>query len=216
VIEVLVNDLELMWIEMVRVALSEETVDARIRAIENVKFNVRAIPATSLSDDKRQMNSDDPRFVASLLQVAKTSQRMSDAAYEMAQTEQRYVAKNERKLNIAEQICKRVLLSIADEKFAGLHTEIGILQEVQDEARKHGTSGAKDKDVLRNIWSTYRGVVHLGVAMKFYEGNPEDEMKVLHLAEEFRQILSENCPKGTTKPYVSSGDQFKFTYNSMS
>jgi hypothetical protein len=211
-IEVPINEPELLWIEMVRVALSEETVDARIRAIENVKFDAKASAAASLFDGKRKMNTDDPRYVASLLQMAKTSERSHDAAYEMAQTGQRYEDKNELRLNVAEQIGKLVCLSIADQKFAGLNTKIGIIQQVQYEARKLDMRGARDKDAVRRNWQTYKGVVHLGMAMDHLEDNSEDKTHVLHLAERFRRILSTNCPRGTTKPYVDPDVQIKFLY----
>ena len=110
-IEVTIYEPELLCIEMLRVALSEETPDARLRAIENVKYDVRTSAVESLFSGKRQVN-DDPRYIASLHQIAKTSGRSYEAAYELAQTTQRFETKNERKLNIAEHIGNVVLLSI--------------------------------------------------------------------------------------------------------
>ena len=214
-IEVAIYEPELLCVEMLRVALSEETLEARLRAIENVKYDVRTSAAESLFSGDRQINLNDPRYSASLLQVAKTSRRSHDAGFEAAQTIQRYEKKNERKLNVAEQIGNLVVLSILDKKFAGLHTETGILQQVETGARRHKIGGAKDKDVLRKICRTYRGVVHLGMALDFCEDNPQDEINVLYMAEEFRRVLSENGPKGTTKPYVNPDDQIKFSYISM-
>ncbi|WP_394152131.1 hypothetical protein [Loktanella salsilacus] len=214
-IEVAIYEPELLSVEMLRVALSEETLKERLRAIENVKYDVRASAVESLFSGDRHINLNDPRYSASLLHVAKTSSRSHDAGFEAAQTIQRYEKKNERKLNVAEQVGKLVVLSILDNKFAGLHTETGILQQVEIDARQHNISGAKDKDVLRKIWSTYRGVVHLGMALDFCEDNPQDGINVFSIAEEFRRALSENGPKGTTKPYVNPDDQIKFSYISI-
>lgn len=211
-LEVHITEPELLCIEMIRVALSEENLTDRLRAIENVKYDVQVSAIERLFGFEKPVDTEDPRNFASLVYVAQTSGRRHDAAYELAQTAQRYEIKNERKLNVAEQIGKLVFLSISDRKFAGLHTEVGILQQVQNDARRYGISGAKDKDVLRKIWSTYRGVVHLGMAMDYCEDNPLDDVDVLQLAENYRRVLSEHCPKGTAKPYVSVGEQIKFLY----
>jgi hypothetical protein len=73
-------------------------------------------------------------------------------------------------------------------------------------------SGARDKDTLRKIWNSYRGVVHLGIAIDYCENHPAQNLHVFHLAELFRKTLSENCPKGTSKPYVDPGEQISFLY----
>ena len=211
-LEVQITGPELICIEMIRVALSEESMVDRTRAIENVKYDVQASLIEMLFGLVRHVDIEDPRYIDSLAHVARTSRRRHDAAYELAQTSQKYEAKNERKLNVAEQIGKLVCLSILDGKFAGLHTEVGILQQVQNDARRYDISGAKDKDVLRKIWSTYRGVVHLGMAMDYCEDNSLDNINVLQLAEDYRRVLSEHSPKGTSKPYVSVGEQKKFRY----
>jgi hypothetical protein len=210
-IEVAIYEPELLCVEMLRVALSEETLEARLRAIENVKYDVRTSAAESLFSGKRQVN-DDPRYIASLHQIAKTSGRSYEAAYELAQTTQRFETKNERKLNIAEHIGNVVLLSIYTKKFQGVQTDDGILTQVQCDARKHNIYGGKNHDTLRDIWRTYRGVVHLGMAMAYCEDNPNADVNVLHLAEEYRRALSENCPKKAVDPYVDSSLQIKFTY----
>jgi hypothetical protein len=52
-IEVAIYEPELLCVEMLRVALSEETLEARLRAIENVKYDVRTSAVESLFSGKR-------------------------------------------------------------------------------------------------------------------------------------------------------------------
>ena len=144
--------------------------------------------------------------------MAETAGERHEAAFELSQTFNRYEDRNERKLNVAEQIGKLVWLSIQDKKFEGVQTNNGLLKQVQDDARKHDVSGAKDKDTVRKIWNTYRGVVHLGMAIDYCDESPDQNLNVLHVAERFRRDLSQSCPKGTSKPYVDPAEQISFLY----
>jgi len=154
----------------------------------------------------------DPANSESLQWVAMTAGQRTEAAFELSKTSKRYEAKNERKLNIAEHIGHLILLSIKDEKFEGVQARGGILEQVRGVARAEKISGARDKDVIREVWNTYRDVVHLDLALDYCEGNPEQGSNVLHLAEEFRRCLSENCPRGTKVPYVDPAAQISFLY----
>ena len=154
----------------------------------------------------------DPKNAEFVQWIAKTSSERHEASYEFSQTARRYEERNERKLNVAEHIGKLVWLSIQDKKFEGVQTDEGILKQVRDVALENKVSGAKDLDVLRKTWKTYRGVVHLGMAMDYCDEQPDPERNVLHVAETYRRGLSLFCPKGTKKPYVPVGDQITFLY----
>lgn len=210
--EVSLNCFDLQFIGSFRIALSEENVELRKCAIRNVKHDVIAhridLLLQELDGDWRSI-PEDPIFMR---WVAKTSGRRNDAAYAFAETGRRYEAKNERKLNIAEHIGLLIFLSVQDKTFKGVHTSIGILDRVRYEAKKGGVRGARDIEVLRKIWKTYRGIVHLGMAITYCDDNPDQDLNVLHLAELFRQTLSQNCPKGTSKPYVDRSEQTSFVY----
>ena len=105
-----------------------------------------------------------------------------------------------------------IWMSVQDKKFEGVHTSRGILQQVRDDAKFSAVGGAKDVDTLRNIWKMYRSVVHLGMAIDYCLDNPSQKMDVLELAELFRLGLSQNCPKGTSIPYIDPAVQISFVY----
>lgn len=211
-IEVTLNEFDLMFIELVRVGLSEKTMGLRERAIKNVKHDVVADRIDKLMRKLGPKWRSDPANSEFLQWVALTAAQRTEAAFEFSGTGKRYEAKNERKLNIAEHIGRVIYLSIKDEKFEGVQSRGGILEQVRDVAKVEKISGARDKDVIREVWNTYRGVVHLGMALEYCEGNPEQGLNVLHLAEEFRRCLSENCPRGTKVPYVDPEEQISFLY----
>lgn len=207
-----INEPQLISIELVRLALSEDNHEQRLRAIKNVKHDVEASLLSQLFD-AQAVESPKPKIDTKFMQwVADTAGERHEAAIELSQTFRRYEERNERKLNVAEQIGRRVWLSIQDKKFEGVQTHNGLLQQVQDQARKLNVSGAKDKDTVRRIWNTYRGVVHLGMTIDYCDESPEQSLDVLHVAERFRRDLSQNCPKGTSKPYVDTAEQISFLY----
>lgn len=209
-----INEPELIFIELIRLALSEENIEKRVQAIKNVKQDVVAALVELMSNGEASDWTLDSNNAKLVQWVAKTSPQRHEAAHEFSQTARRYEDKIERKFNAAEEVGKRIWDSIQDEKFEGAHTRGGILQQVSETARKLQISGARDKDVLREAWKKYRGVVHLGMAIDYCEDNPDQKANVLHIAERFRQGLSENCPKGRSKPYVHSDDQISFVYSS--
>jgi hypothetical protein len=211
-IEVAINEFDLKFIDLVRVALSEETTDLREHAIINVKHDVVTGRIDLLMQNLGSKWRFDPANFGFLQWVAMTAAQRTEAAFEFSETGKRYEAKNERKINIAEYIGRVIYLSIKDKKFEGVQARGGILEQVRDVAKAEGINGARDKDVIREVWKTYRGVVHLGMALDYFEDSPEQGLNVLHLDEEFRLCLSQNCPKGTKAPYVDPVSQISFLY----
>lgn len=209
-----INEPELRSIEYIRIALSEPTPELREKAIANAKHELVALRLETLSGKLGSKWTSDPRNVEFVLWIARTSSERHEASYEFLQTGRQYEERNERKLNVAEQIGKLIWLSIQDNRFEGVQTPEGILKQVSDQAQEYKVSGARDLDILRRIWNTYRGVVHLGMAMDYCEDNPDHNQNVLFLAENFRLDLSRFCPKGTQKPYVSEQEQIMFYYYS--
>lgn len=211
-IEVTINEFDLQFIELFRVALSEGTMDLREQAIKNVKHDVVAGRIDLLIQQQSPKWRSDPANSEFLQGVVMTAAQRTEAAFEFSETGKRYEAKNNHKLKIAEHIGRMIFLSIKDEKFAGVHARGGILEQVRDSAKTKKISGARDKDVIREVWKTYRGVVHLGMALEYCEDNPKQDLNTLHLAKEFRRCLSENCPMGTKVPYVDPKAQISFLY----
>lgn len=211
---VFINEPELFYIELFRVALSETTDQQRQKAIMNAKHEVIAKRLELLIEEGGGNWIKDPVNAKLVQWITKTSPKRQEAAIEFAETGRRYEDKSERKLNVAEHIGRLIWHSIQDGNFEGVQTDTGILQQVRDEAKEYSISGARDKDTLRGIWNTYRGVAHLGMAIDYCDNNPSQRLNVLHLAELFRRALSENCPKGRSKPYVDPREQFSFVYSS--
>lgn len=206
-----VNEVELKYIELFRIALSEPEPDDRLVAITNVRHIVVSDRLEILPPDWHRHSANDEL----VRWIAATSATRHAAGEAFAETGRRYETGRERKLNIAEEIGRHIWLSIIDGEFAGLHTSIGILGRVSHVGRKGKISGARDEDTLRKLWNTYRGVAHLGMAIDHCEGAEHNERNILQVAEEFRLLLSRNCPRGTSKPYVDSSAQISFRYASM-
>lgn len=212
--KVMISGPQLQYLELIRVALSEGDHEQRMRAINNVKHEVR-MNLLELLVAKGEANGISALSNAEFSQeMAKAAIEAQEATREFSQTERRYEGVNgrgnERKLNVAEHIGKLVFLSIREGKFHGVHSEIGILEKVRHDAKLYKISGARDDDTLRKIWKTYRGVVHLGIAMEFYEDTPNWRPEVLGVAEEIRCALSQNCPRNHKEPYVDPEDQISF------
>jgi len=199
-----ISDPELNCLELFRLALSEDTNEARVSAIEVMRQEVVSL---SLSNFPIGAGKNAPEFVH---WVAETSTARYEAAHEFSAIARRYETKNERRLNIAEHVGKLVWDSIQSQEFKGLHVAGGILEKVRTIAKQEGIQGARDKDVLSRTWMTYRGVVHLGMAMDYCEDNPGKGLEVLDVAERFRLGLSQGFPKGTRKPYVPEAEQISF------
>jgi len=207
-----INEPELEAIGLLRMALSETDMDARLLAINNVKHEVVAERLELLAhgnDASWAIDADNAAFAQWMI---RTGAERRKASLEVSEVLKRYEEENQRRLNIAEHIGKLIWLSILDGKFEGVQTKIGILEQVRHDAKMHSVRGAQDVGTMRKIWSTYKGVVHLGMALDFYEENPNHGVNLLHIAEKYRLSLSKNCPKGTRKPYVSSSEQICFVY----
>ena len=213
-ISISINKPELDLLELLRFALSETTNDRRERAVTNWKHYVVSERLRLLNEAVRFDWTADPTNSKFVRWVAKTATDRDEANYEFNMTARRYEDRYERRLNVAEHIGKLIWDSIQNGEFAGVHTPTGILGRVSEIGKVRKISGARDKDTLREIWKTYRGVVHLGMAMDFLEDNPGYSEHVLHLAERFRKGLSRNCPKGTNTAYVSEAEQYSFIYKS--
>lgn len=203
--KVSLNEPECECLGLFRIALSEETDDDRLSAIQVMRHEVVSLGLENFPIS----NSTHPNFVK---WTASTAQLRYDAGREFCGIAQRFDSKNERKLNVAEYIGKLVWESIATKRFQGLQAKGGILEQTQDFAKQNAIRGARDKDVLRKIWKAYRGVVHLGMAMDYCEEHPETTLHVLQIAETFRAGLASNHPKGWPEPYVGSEGQISFKY----
>lgn len=212
--KVAINEIELMFIELFRVALSAPTHEERRAAIRCVRHEVIA---SRLHEINKKPGPDwvhDENNRELVAWVAATAGEREDAIYEFSRVCQAYDDRYERPLNVAEQVGKMICISISEGKFEGVQSPGGILHQVSKQGREHGISGARDKDVVRKAWRDYRGVVHLGMALDFCEERAAPPEDVFMVAERFRQMLSGSCPKGTKKPYVEAEKQFSFSYES--
>lgn len=209
---VFINEPDLVHLELFRFALSEENPELRERAITNAKHDVIAARLDLLFNYTTKQDLSGPDNIDFMHWAAISSGQRSEAAYGFSETSKRYEAKNEKKLNIAEALGSQVFHSVKDGEFRGMHTSGGIFEQIRAMAKKDGIHGAKDKNVLSDLWQRYRGVVHLGMAITYLEDNPDQRFCVLELAELFRSTLSKNCPKGTSKPYVRPDEQISFVY----
>jgi hypothetical protein len=211
---VAINEVELMFIGLFRVALSVPTHEERLAAIRCVRHEVTA---SRLHEINRKPGPDwvhDENNRELIAWLAATAGEREDAIYEFSRVCQAYDDRYERPLNVAEQVGKMVCTSIDDGKFDGVQTKDGILYQVGVQGREHSIRGSKDKDSIRKAWRDYRGVVHLGMALDFCEQLRAPFENVFFVAEWYRRMLSESCPKGTKKPYVNAEQQFSFLYES--
>lgn len=126
--KVALNESELMFIELFRVALSAPTHEERLAAIGHVKHEV---VATQLQEINRKLGPDwwvhheaNKELVS---WVAGTAGQREDAIYEFCRVLHDYESKNERRLNVAEYVGQMIYLSITDGKFEGVQTGRGIL-----------------------------------------------------------------------------------------
>ncbi len=212
--EIAINELELNNIDLIRIALSEKTDEARQRAIWCVKHEVLAKSIEAINEQAGAGWTERPENKSLMDWVVATTGDRQTAAMEFTETVLRYAKQQERKLNIAEEIGFHIFLSIQEGRNSGVQTRDGILERVRHSAKEANIAGAKDRDTLRTAWNDYRGVFHLGLAMNFCEENPEKCLNVLHVAEELRELLSTSCPRGTQKPYVDAELQTSFVYKS--
>ncbi len=211
-LEVTINEPELHGIEQIRMGLSEREADVRETAILNIKHDIMGVRIALLKDRYGPDWTSEPANADLSKWITDTGEERQEAMVSMMDTSKRYEANNEFRLNVAERIGKCIVASIDAGKFEGVQSLTGILAQVRDEAKKAKIRGAVDKDVLRRIWKDYRGVVHLGMAIDYCGGNPLARADVLRVAEQVRCLLSEKCPKGTSKPYVDPRKQIKFVY----
>ncbi|MEQ3625199.1 MAG: hypothetical protein ABNH26_11090 [Celeribacter sp.] len=212
--EVFINEAELSFLELFRIALSAETLEDRLAAIQFVRHEVIATRLQNLTDNFGPHWTSDPRNKDLVELVALKAAERDSAVYEFSRVCRIYEDRNERRLNIAEHAGKIAYLSVLEGKREGVQTPAGILYQLTLAGRKHRIRGAKDKDVVRRSWSTYRGSVHLGMAMDFCEDRGVSPEEVFPVAEQIRRVLSDACPRGTNRPYVPQKEQISFTYAS--
>lgn len=212
--KVAINEIELMLIEQFRVALSAPTHEERLAAIRCARHEVIASRLQVISKNPGTGWVHHPENRELVEWVAATSGAREDAIYEFSRVRKAYDDKNERRLNVAEQIGIMVCISIYDGKFEGVQTQGGILHQVSVQGKEHGIPGARDEDTIRKVWRDYRGIVHLGMALDFCKEQSAPPETVFFVAERYRQMLSQSCPRGTKKPYVEAEQQFSFSYES--
>ena len=209
-----INELELLHIELFRMALSAETLKDRLEAIENVKHGVNAARLQVISETEGPDWIKDPANEELVAWVAGTAPARDAAIYEFSRLTRRYEETHERRLNVAEHVGKLIELSIAEGKFEGVQTRTGLLHQLTNDGRKYSIPGARDMDTVRSSWGVYRGIVHLGIAMDHFGELPSYPPEMLFQAELIRLKLSQNCARSTTTPYVSPEEQISFVFKS--
>ena len=113
------NDPDLKHLEMFRIALSEHSMELRLRAIRNVKHDVISGRLERLFGSIGKEGISDPENALFIQWVAITSSKRNDAAYEFSETAKRFEAKLQTRLNIAEEAGTIIFSSIKDRKFKG-------------------------------------------------------------------------------------------------
>ncbi|ANT60965.1 hypothetical protein AYJ57_11685 [Salipiger sp. CCB-MM3] len=212
--KVSINEVDGLYLELFRIALSAEDNEARVEALRYVKHVVVAERLKVLAESEGPGWASEPDNQSLVTWSAQTAAERDDAIYEFSRVSRTYEDRNERRLNIAEHAGKLVYLSILEGKRQGVQTPTGILHQVTLAGKQHGIRGAKDKDTVRRSWGAYRGIVHLGMAMDFCADQPVQPEEVLFFAERIRRVLSGSCPKGTSEPYVPPEAQISFAYES--
>ncbi len=207
-----IDEKELRFLDLFRVSVSEKTVELRKRAIRNVRHDVIATLIRSLPNAMDQLPNLSVTRQKVYRSINSTASARHEAAWEFAATLQRYEDRNERKLNIAEEAGFLIIGTIGNGRRQGVHTPDGILSQVRDLGIKENVRGAKDSDTIRQTWMCYRGVVHLGMAIGETVGKIRCLSEILELAETYRCLLSSQCPKGISKPYVPEPEQISFPY----
>lgn len=209
-----VNEIELMFIALFRIALSAPTHEDRLAAIRYVRHEVLASRLEEINKKSGLEWVHDQTNSELIKWVAATAGERDDAIYEFGRVSRAYDQKNERRLNIAEQVGKMICLSIFDGKYEGVQTRHGILHQVTAQGKEYDIPGARDKDTVRKVWRDYRNVVHFGMALDRCEEISAPLEHVFFVAERYRKMLSGSYPKGTKKPYVEARSQISFSYES--
>lgn len=209
-----INEVEGFYLELFRIALSAEAREAKATVLHYVKQVVIAERLKVLSESEGSAWTSEPDNQPLVMWTAQTAAAREEAIYQFSRVSRTYEDRNERRLNIAEHAGKLIYLSILEGKRQGVQTKAGILYQLTLAGRDHGIRGAKDKDVVRKSWGTYRGIVQLGMAMDFCEDRAVSAGELLSVAEKIRRVLSDCCPKGTSEPYVPREEQISFVYKS--
>ena len=111
--QIRLNEPECAALELFRMALSEETAEDRLSAIEVMRHEVVSMGLESFPITE----ASSPKFVR---WAATTAQPRYEAAHAFYEVAQRYEGKQERQFNIAEYIGKKVWDSIETGKFQGV------------------------------------------------------------------------------------------------
>ena len=178
-----VNEVEGLFLEQLRIALSAEDHESRVAALRCLKHVVIADRLRALTDSEGVDWASEPENQTLAIWTAQTAADRDEAIHEFSRIARTYDDRNERRLNIAEHTGKLVYLSILEGKREGVQTPAGILYRVTLAGREYGVSGARDKDTVRRSWGAYRGIVHLGIAMDYFEDQTVPSHQVLFTAE---------------------------------
>ncbi|WP_425093973.1 hypothetical protein [Tropicimonas sp. S265A] len=201
---------ELKFLDDFRAALSEPVLEDRLHAIRAFRHLVTAERLADLFASERYAAEAGPQDYPFVRWAAESAAVRHEAIDYLTEIADRYKKGNERKLNVAEQLGLEIMFSVTDERYGGLYTKSGLIERLTHLAKKKGIRGAQDKDVVRKLWQKYRGVTHLGMADFTRKVAPDCNMHILEMAENYRQLLSTHCPRGTNEPYVPESEQIKF------
>ncbi|MEM5522012.1 hypothetical protein [Sulfitobacter sp. AS59] len=210
-----IDGAQLTSLELYRMALSEDSQEKRLRAIEVVTHDVVARQLNLFASSKGKGWPSDPKYSEFSNLVMQSAGERYEAAIELGEISRRYDEGTDRNLYVAELVGMNIFMSIKAQSFQGLHTEGGIFEQVRAYARANEITGARNKALLLEHWRTYQGVVHLGMAMRLCAANPEQGYDVLDLAEGIRLALNSHGPKNRNTPYVNEEIQISFVLKTI-
>jgi hypothetical protein len=196
-------------------ALSEDSQEKRLRAIEVVTHDVVARQLNLFASSKGKGWPSDPKYSEFSNLVMQSAGERYEAAIEFGEISRRYDEGTDRNLYVAELVGMYILMTIKAQSFQGLHPEGGIFEQVRAYARDNEITGARNKALLLEHWRTYQGVVHLGMAMQLCAANPEQGYDVVDLAEGIRLDLNSHGPKNRNTPYVNEKNQISFVLKAI-
>lgn len=215
-VELIGAEVELGVLQLYRAALSKKGKQARCEALEGLTKKLDAERLGALQNSKFAnvglvATSDDFNRTIATEYVENTKKISAfDRALEAFEK-----PRGKLPLFAAETIAREIWRSVVEGKNVGVFSRRGIIERLTDQARVQGLQGVKDKDVLRRHWKEYKCVAHLGAGLQIGEHHNLDPIASLGVAEEVRYVLSNECPKGTSKPYVEEEEQISFVFRSM-
>lgn len=91
----------------------------------------------------------------------------------------------------------------------------GVIAVMSDALRQEGIRGGRDKDTLREYWTTYRGVAHFGAGLRVAEMEGLEPSVGIEIGEEIRYSLANESAPPSRKPYVPESEQVFFEVESI-